>query len=105
MSDDPPIVRAPVAMPRWDRHVWLCILIASAVLIPRSWLILREHSEIIDADYHLRHGLAALLGTREQFVMSATDAPLGQELLALPLLVTGNLPSKPIHLQNWPAGL
>ncbi|MEA2708298.1 MAG: hypothetical protein QOF78_899 [Phycisphaerales bacterium] len=97
--------RQPVPLPRFDRHVWLCVLIASAVLIPRSWLILRSHSEIIDADYHLRHGLAVLLGNRHLFAMSSTDAPLGQVILALPLAVTGNMPSKPINMANWPPGL
>ena len=105
VAADESIAHQPVPLPRFDRYAWLCVLIAAAVLIPRSWLILVEHSEIIDADYHLRHGLAVLLGNRDEFAMSSTDAPLGQVILALPMAVTGNVPSKPIHMENWPAGL
>jgi len=105
MTETPAPVPQPVSVPRFDRYVWLCALIATAVLVPRSWLILAEHSEIIDADYHLRHGFAVLLGNREQFAMASNDAPLGQVILALPMAVTGNVPSKPIHMEHWPPGL
>src|SRR5215207_1748184 len=89
-------------LPRFDRQAWLCIIVAIVVLVPRSLLIVQKHSESIDADYHLRHGLAVLLGNRHLFAMSSTDAPLGQMILAFPLAVTGNVPSKPIHVENWP---
>src|SRR5207249_1343423 len=31
--------------------------------------------------------------------------PLGQMILALPMVVTGNVPSKPIELNHWPPGI
>ena len=89
-----------IQLPRWDRHAWLCILIAAAVLIPRSWLISRQTNECFDSDYHLRHGLAVLLGTRDQFVMGSNDPPLGQMILALPMAMTGNIPSRPTPRQS-----
>ncbi|MEO6437486.1 MAG: hypothetical protein ABIP55_17210 [Tepidisphaeraceae bacterium] len=100
--EDSKLASSPSAI--LDRHAWLCLLIVSAVLIPRSWLIMQAHNECIDTDYHLRHGLAELLGTREQFVMGANDPPLGQMILALPMAITGNIPSRPIDKAHWPAG-
>jgi hypothetical protein len=92
------------ALPPADRHFWWCLLVVTLVLVPRSWLIMRSHNECIDSDYHLRHGLAVLLGTRDQFIMGANDPPLGQMILALPMVITGNIPSRPINLAHWPAG-
>ena len=92
-------------MIRWDRQLWLCILIATAVLVPRSCSVMRHHNETLDSDFHLRHGLTVLLGVLEQFAMDSNDPPLGQMILSLPLVVTGNVPGKPIHRAHWPAGV
>lgn len=100
-----PAPRAPVALPRWDRQAWLCIFIASLILIPRSFLIMQKHSECIDTDYHLRHGLAYLQGNREDFAMMSNDAPLGQMILSIPMLLTGSTAASPIDVRRWPTGI
>ena len=97
--------RAGVPLPQWDRQAWLCVLIAAAVLLPRAYLISAAHNECIDTDYHLRHGLAVLLGTRSQILMGANDPPLGQMIMALPMAITGSIPSRPINRSHWPPGV
>ncbi len=86
----------------WDRQFWLAILLTTAVLVPRSWLILRAHNECFDAEYHLRHGLAFMTGNPGQIVMNSNDPPLGQMLLALPMLATHCMPGDPIDPAHWP---
>ena len=75
--NSPPLPRIPRIPPR-DKHFWLVLLLASAVLLPRSALIMRQQNECMDADFHLRHGLAILLGTRDRIIMGSNDPPLGQ---------------------------
>ena len=94
-----------VKLPRWDRQAWLCVIIATAVLVPRSWLVMRSENECLDADDHLRRGLAVLLGTRNQFAMYFNDPPLGQMILALPMIATGSIPAHPIDVAHWPPGM
>jgi hypothetical protein len=55
--------------------------------VPRSVLITRAHSECLDDDYHLDHGLCVLRGTNHP--LTYNDPPLGEAILALPLHVLG----------------
>lgn len=71
----------------FDRQFWLAIAIAACVVIPRTVLVSRAHSEYWDDQYHLRHGLSFMLRTRPGDMRQ--DAPLGQAIVALPMLVTG----------------
>jgi hypothetical protein len=93
----PPPSTTPTPFP-FDRQFWLAILIAACVVIPRTALVSRAHSEYWDDQYHLRHGLTFILhrlpGDMRQ------DAPLGQAVISLPLLVTGSLP----HPDSSPGG-
>ena len=41
---------------RFDRHLWLAVLLAAAVLLPRAILIANAHSECYDDEYHLFRG-------------------------------------------------
>ena len=43
-----------------DRGLLLVLLLAGAVVVPRSFLIARAHSESYDDDYHLKRGLLFL---------------------------------------------
>ena len=108
MSEPSEILTAPTgsaAPPRWDRHFWLALVAATLILLPRSALIMRAQNECMDSDFHLRHGLAILLGTRSQIIMGSNDPPLGQMILAVPMIATGSIPSRPIHHEHWPAGV
>ncbi len=67
-------------------HLLLAVILAACVIIPRSILITRAHSDTLDEEYHLIRGL--------QFFDRATygssrlnDPPLGEALSALPLLI------------------
>ncbi len=95
----------PSFNPPRDKHFWLALFIAMAVLLPRSALIMRQQNEGMDADFHLRHGLALLLGTRDRIIMGSNDPPLGQMILALPMAVVGCNPGQPIVAENWPRGV
>ncbi len=64
---------------------WLTILIAAAILIPRSLAIAAVHSESYDDEYHVRRGLAFLTGTIIQKDLILNDPPLGEGLIALPI--------------------
>jgi len=77
-----------IAAPRtFGRAFWLAMLVAALVVVPRTWLVSRAHSEYWDDQYHLRHGLALL--TRTPPGDMRQDAPLGQALVALPLWLGG----------------
>jgi 4-amino-4-deoxy-L-arabinose transferase-like glycosyltransferase len=45
-----------MAAMRFDRHLWLALLLAAAVLLPRAILIANAHSETYDDEYHLFRG-------------------------------------------------
>ncbi|HEX8521993.1 MAG TPA: glycosyltransferase family 39 protein [Tepidisphaeraceae bacterium] len=105
MSEIETFHKTPHACAWADRHSFLAILISALVLIPRAIFIANAHSESFDAPYHLRHGLAFATGNPGHVVMNSNDAPLGQMLISLPMIVTGCLPGEPIHLQNWPNGV
>src|SRR5678816_3669293 len=71
----------------FDRAVWLALLVAALVVIPRTWLVSRAHSEYWDDQYHLRHGLSLLQRVHPGDMRQ--DAPLGQVVIALPLWAAG----------------
>jgi hypothetical protein len=71
-----------------DRRLWLVVFLAAAIVLPRSYLIARAHSESHDADYHLTRGLAFLTRSLAGCELDLNDPPLGEGLVALPLLVT-----------------
>jgi len=77
-------------MRTFDRQFWLAVALAAVVMIPRSWLISRAHSECVDAEYHLDHGLCAIRG--EHPPLTYNDPPLGEALMALPLYLAGCRP-------------
>jgi hypothetical protein len=80
--------RLPLRLPRLgDRQSWLCVLLALCVVVPRSILITRGHSECVDDDYHLDHGMCVLLGTHHP--LTYNDPPFGEVVLVLPLYVMG----------------
>ena len=58
----------------FDRSFWLVILIASAVIVPRSVLIAQAHSESFDDGYHLTRGLAYAVARRTSLLSRAPDA-------------------------------
>ena len=74
----------------------LAIVVAACVVIPRTVLVSRAHSEYWDDQYHLSQGLSFLLGTRTGVIRN--DPPLGQAVLCLPMLATGCLPPRPEDL-------
>lgn len=91
-SSPPPSPAGPKSVP-FDRHFWLALLLAAAVLVPRTTLVARSHSEYCDDQFHLSGGLSFL--RRVDPHMWRNDPPLGQGLLALPLYVLGVAPDEP----------
>src|SRR5436190_18149949 len=87
-----------------DRHFWIAILIAACVVIPRSALILRAHSEYLDDQAHIRRGLAFVTRNPAEMFIMMNDPPLGDGILVLPMVVTGSLPDKPLDARHWPGG-
>lgn len=72
----------------FDRQFWLALLLVVTVLVPRSLLIARAHSESIDDDYHLTRGLAFWTRTLTAKEFDLNDPPLAEALIALPMLVS-----------------
>ncbi|HEX8521036.1 MAG TPA: phospholipid carrier-dependent glycosyltransferase [Tepidisphaeraceae bacterium] len=72
-------------------HLLFALLLAALVLIPRSALIARAHSDCIDDEYHLVRGLQ--FWSPKTFGSSRlNDPPLGEALSAIPLLFAGVQP-------------
>ncbi|MDR3634913.1 MAG: hypothetical protein P4L84_14005 [Isosphaeraceae bacterium] len=76
---------------RFDRQFWLLLFLTTAVLVPRSFLIARAHSESCDDDYHLARGLAFWTRTIGARDLDLNDPPLAEGLIALPMLATNLL--------------
>lgn len=91
-------------LPKVDRWFWVVISVATVVLVVRGALIMREHSEIMDSQFHLRSGVALWTGNPGEVRVGGNDAPLGQMLMALTMVITGQTPEKPINDATWPAG-
>ena len=66
----------------------LLILLAAAVVLPRSYLIAQAHSESFDDLYHLKRGLAVPDPKPCRVDLELNDPPLGEGIVALPMLVT-----------------
>jgi hypothetical protein len=73
------------------RRLWLLLLLASAIVLPRSYLIARAHSESFDDEWHLKRGLLFLTGSLADSEILLNDPPLGEGIVALPMLVTNLL--------------
>ena len=66
----------------------LLILLAAVLVVPRSYLIAQAHSESIDDLYHLKRGLLFLTRSLAGTDLELNDPPLGEGIVALPMLVT-----------------
>ena len=74
-----------------DRQIILAVLFAALIVAPRSFMIARAHSETYDVPYHLIRGLAYFTRTISKKDLSCNDPPLGEALIATPLLVSNLL--------------
>src|SRR5688572_11101970 len=74
-------------MARWDRHLWLAVLVAAAIVLPRSALVSRAQSEGFDDEYHLSRGMAFWYGTLSGARLN--DPPLGAAISAIPMVLLG----------------
>ena len=68
-------------------RTWFAILICIAVVIPRSLSMASSHSESYDDRFHIRHGLGFLSGTIASKNLIFMDPPLGQAIIALPIVL------------------
>src|SRR6185437_1533763 len=79
----------PAARPGHSlRPVALAVVLVALAVVPRSFSIGRSHSETIDADYHIARGLAYWTRSIAAQDLSLNDPPLGEGLVALPVLLT-----------------
>ncbi len=89
----------------FDRGLVIVVLLAAAIVLPRSYLIARGHSESHDADYHLTRGLTFLTRSLPGSELDLNDPPLGEGLVAIPMLLTnlveGRAPAD-AHLYDAP---
>jgi hypothetical protein len=74
-----------------DRQLCLALLLAAAIVLPRSYLMAQSHSASTDDEAHLKTGLAYLTRTIAGSDLYMNDPPLGEGLVAIPLLVTNLL--------------
>jgi hypothetical protein len=79
--------------PRFDRQFFLAVLITALLVVPRTALVSRAHSEYWDDQPHLSQGLSVIFRTDTHVYHN--DPPLGQILMALPLVATGCVPESP----------
>ena len=73
------------------RQLWLALVIATAVILPRTLLMARAHSESYDDRYHLIRGLAFLTRSIGRLDLWMNDPPLGEGLVAAPMLAANLL--------------
>jgi hypothetical protein len=78
-----------------DRGLWGAVLIAALVVVPRAILVARAHSESFDARYHLDRGLAYLSRSVSAKGLLLNDPPLGEGLLALPVVAVNLWTGRP----------
>jgi hypothetical protein len=91
VSGDVSALPRPGKRSAWSGLGWqlcLVVLIAAAIVLPRSYLIAQAHSESFDDQYHLRRGLAFLTRTLAASNLELNDPPLGEGIVAIPMLVT-----------------
>jgi hypothetical protein len=96
---------------RFGWQIWLALLIAAAVIIPRSIAISVAHSESYDDRFHLMRGLEFLTGNLSRKIADRTFAvahpPLGEGIVALPLLLMNRYwgrPASELDLYGHPVG-
>ncbi len=89
-----PVFSAHVSIQWIKAHasLWLLILIALLVLVPRSAYIASVHSECIDDEYHLVRGVRFLTGQLGRTPLN--DPTLGEAIMALPLWIADAQPNK-----------
>lgn len=68
-----------------DPQIWICAVLALAIVLPRALLISSAHSAYVDDEHHLDQGLTAL--RRQHHPVTYYDPPLGKMILAAPLYV------------------
>ena len=83
--------------PWWQRYprdwqLWLVLALALLIVLPRSLLVARAHSECYDDQPQLAIGVCFLSGRMDQ-APKINDPPLGHGLLALPLWLAGCRPA------------
>jgi hypothetical protein len=81
---------------RFEWPLILALLLVAAAVIPRSLLIARAHSETVDADFHIIRGLAYWTRTIAAKDLMMNDPPLGEGLVALPVLASNWLEGRPL---------
>src|SRR5688572_14934502 len=72
-----------------DRHFCFALLLAAIVIIPRSALIIRAHSDYYDDQYHLVRGMRFIADKLGRRSLELNDPPLGEALTALPVWWSG----------------
>src|SRR5436853_6284782 len=75
----------------WNSQPCIALLVGVMIVLPRSMLVTKKHSETWDEYYHLSNGLALLTGSLDR--MELNDPPVGAALIALPLWVAGCKPN------------
>jgi hypothetical protein len=78
----------PSAWSGLGQQSWVVVLIAAAIVLPRSYLIAQAHSESFDDQYHLQRGLVFLTRNLAGSNLELNDPPLGEGIVAIPMLVT-----------------
>src|SRR5690349_2579737 len=73
----------------FDRHFCLALLLAAIVIIPRSALIIRAHSDYYDDQYHFVRGMRFLADKLARHPLELNDPPLGEALTAMPAWWSG----------------
>ena len=64
---------------------WTATLIASAIIVPRSYYIANAHSESYDDRYHVSRGLAFWSKTIVEKRLTLNDPPVGEAIIAFPI--------------------
>src|SRR5438067_164170 len=75
----------------WRLH--LALWVTALVVLPRAVLIARVHTPCVDDQYHLDRGIAFWSGKLGS--MPVNDPPLGEAIIALPLVACTWLPAIP----------
>ena len=79
-----------------DWQIIAAVLFSVLIVAPRSYVIARAHSETYDAQYHITRGLSYFARTISKKDLSCNDPPIGEALIAVPVLVTNLLEGRDI---------
>src|SRR5437667_12037369 len=96
----PPVI-ASASAKFFDRYSLVVLMIAASIVLRRTFLIARAHSDYWDDQQHFTWGLVFLRG--EKMHLSFNDPPLGDGILTLPMLLMGCKPD-PTEPQSYPHG-